>query len=319
MGGGQSRNLPAMLLPTRCLQDRAAAGEPVQPFPAALPAPGALSWQRWQPHLHTRMILGYFDERGLHLPTSHACARPCLPPVRCLLQAAQKVAGLSQPTKAAFVAVLTRTISGAGEAVRVAAVAGWQCTSGTRSKDQCILNASDASSYAGLACPCLPCSPPAHQAGHSCVLREPVRGCGGGAGDGERRCRRCSGGCLGPAAWGAVGRQHAALQPESPPHQHCRQLPAGCSPHARLTAPSPPSAACVCLPACLQVHLLDLSGRDPQLRLRAANLLGLLIRHASSISPALVNAGKPLTVDRSAPLHPHACSYQTWSGIAQLA
>ena len=82
---------------------------------------------------------------------------------------------------------------------------------------------------------------------------------------------------------------------------------------------SPPSAACVCLPACLQVHLLDLSGRDPQLRLRAANLLGLLIRHASSISPALVNAGKPLTVDRSAPLHPHACSYQTWSGIAQLA
>ena len=47
------------------------------------------------------------------------------------------------------------------------------------------------------------------------------------------------------------------------------------------------------LPARLQVHLLDLSGRDPQLRLRAANLLGLLIRHASSISPALVNAGKP--------------------------
>ncbi|PSC68021.1 serine threonine-kinase ULK4 isoform B [Micractinium conductrix] len=39
------------------------------------------------------------------------------------------------------------------------------------------------------------------------------------------------------------------------------------------------------------VQLLDLSGKDPALRLRAANLLGLLIRHAASISPALAAAG----------------------------
>lgn len=40
-----------------------------------------------------------------------------------------------------------------------------------------------------------------------------------------------------------------------------------------------------------QVALLDLSGKDGGLRLRAANMLGLLIRHASSISPRLVEAG----------------------------
>lgn len=42
-----------------------------------------------------------------------------------------------------------------------------------------------------------------------------------------------------------------------------------------------------------QVQLLDLGGKDAQLRLRAANLLGLLIRHASSISAALAAAGVP--------------------------
>lgn len=41
----------------------------------------------------------------------------------------------------------------------------------------------------------------------------------------------------------------------------------------------------------LQVGLLDLNGKDGGLRLRAANMLGLLIRHASSISASLVDAG----------------------------
>lgn len=45
------------------------------------------------------------------------------------------------------------------------------------------------------------------------------------------------------------------------------------------------------MPPCPQVGLLDLNGRDGGLRLRAANMLGLLIRHASSISPSLVDAG----------------------------
>lgn len=39
------------------------------------------------------------------------------------------------------------------------------------------------------------------------------------------------------------------------------------------------------------VHLLEAGSKDPALRLRAANLVGLLIRHAASISPALEAAG----------------------------
>ncbi|PRW59606.1 kinase [Chlorella sorokiniana] len=39
------------------------------------------------------------------------------------------------------------------------------------------------------------------------------------------------------------------------------------------------------------VGLLDLDGKDGGLRLRAANMLGLLIRHASSISPSLAESG----------------------------
>ncbi|KAL4419367.1 hypothetical protein ABPG75_005869, partial [Micractinium tetrahymenae] len=38
-------------------------------------------------------------------------------------------------------------------------------------------------------------------------------------------------------------------------------------------------------------RLLDLNGKDPALRLRAANLLGLLVRHAATISPGLAAAG----------------------------
>ncbi|EFN50873.1 hypothetical protein CHLNCDRAFT_141668 [Chlorella variabilis] len=41
----------------------------------------------------------------------------------------------------------------------------------------------------------------------------------------------------------------------------------------------------------VQVSLLDLGGKDPALRLRAANLLGLLVRHASSVNAGLAEAG----------------------------
>jgi hypothetical protein len=41
----------------------------------------------------------------------------------------------------------------------------------------------------------------------------------------------------------------------------------------------------------MQVALLDPSSKDPSLRLRAANLLGLLVRHASSINSRLADAG----------------------------
>lgn len=61
----------------------------------------------------------------------------------------------------------------------------------------------------------------------------------------------------------------------------------------RCVCPACLAVTLTCPPTRLQVRLLDVSGRDPQLRLRAANLLGLLIRHAASISPALVNAGEP--------------------------
>ena len=63
---------------------------------------------------------------------------------------------------------------------------------------------------------------------------------------------------------------------------------------AACAAPACPGSGaipCLFLPPLLQVQLLDLSGKDPALRLRAANLLGLLIRHAASISPALAAAG----------------------------
>lgn len=43
-------------------------------------------------------------------------------------------------------------------------------------------------------------------------------------------------------------------------------------------------------PLC-QVKLLDASDKDPALRLRAANLLGLLVRHAATVSPGLAAAG----------------------------
>ena len=42
---------------------------------------------------------------------------------------------------------------------------------------------------------------------------------------------------------------------------------------------------------CRQVNLLDVNGKDPALCLRAANLLGLLVRHAATISPGLAAAG----------------------------
>lgn len=43
----------------------------------------------------------------------------------------------------------------------------------------------------------------------------------------------------------------------------------------------------------VQVALLDPTSKDPSLRLRAANLLGLLVRHASSINSRLADAGEP--------------------------
>ena len=60
-----------------------------------------------------------------------------------------------------------------------------------------------------------------------------------------------------------------------------------------------------CLP--MKVGLLDLNGKDGGLRLRAANMLGLLIRHASSISASLVDAGELAPAARDC--HKICCAY----------
>ena len=151
------------------LQDRAPAGEPVQPLPAALPAPGVLSsvgGSGCRRGCMPAWVLRQLATRACNSAASpaihpHLSAPACCPACSLpLLQSAAKVAGLSQPTKAAFVAVLTRTCSGAGEPVPAAPVASRRAA--------CInpkLHASDASdvtdassypslpAWPGLACP----------------------------------------------------------------------------------------------------------------------------------------------------------------------
>lgn len=74
----------------------------------------------------------------------------------------------------------------------------------------------------------------------------------------------------------------------------CRTGP-GAADTGSLTAAAwltgPASLPATHRPTTAQVRLLEAEGRDPALRLRAANLLGLLVRHASAISPALAAAG----------------------------